>query len=131
MTLQGCARFCAIFLHRSNDIFLSLLSATSSAIQAFRVLHSSIGDDYNAAIVLAYSNTIKKHCLKMDAQYSKFSSAPDGVDGWVRVVETILREAATELQGWTVAESLRKSYLQPLHDHGDVRRAWLVSLESS
>ena len=66
----------------------------------------------------------------MDAEYSKVSSAADGVDGWVRVVESIVREATTELQGWTVTESLRNTYLQPLHDHGDVLRARLVSLES-
>ena len=66
----------------------------------------------------------------MDAEFSKASYAPDGVDGWVRVAETIVGEAATELQGWTVTESLRKTYLQPLHDHGDVLRARLVSLES-
>ena len=130
MTGRGCARHCAVFLHSSNDISLSLFPATSSAMQACRVLHTSLCDDYNAAIVLAYSNTIKKYCLKMDAEYSKVSSAPDGVDGWVRVVETIAREAATELQGWTVTESLSKSYLQPLHNHGDVLRARLVSVES-
>ena len=66
----------------------------------------------------------------MDAEYSKVSSTPDSVDGWVRVAESIVREAATELQGWTVTESLRSSYLQPLHDHGDVLRTRLVSLES-
>ena len=135
MTVQGrivraCARHCAVYLHRSNHTSLSLLSATSSAIQACRVLHVTLCADYNAAIVLAYSNTIKKYCLQMDAQYSKVSSAPDGIDSWMRVVETIVREAATELQGWTVTESLRSSYLQPLHDHGDMLRARLVSWES-
>jgi hypothetical protein len=128
--VQVCARHCAVFLHRSNYISLSLFPATSCTIQACRVLHITLCADYNAAIVLAYSTSVKKYCLKMDAEYSKVSSAPDGVDGWVRVAESIVREAATELQGWTVTDSLRKSYLKPLHDHGDMLERRLVSLES-
>jgi hypothetical protein len=128
--VRACARHCAVYLHRSDDIFLPLFPATSCTIQVCRVLHSSLCDDYNAAIVLAYSNTIKKYSLKMDAEFSKASSAPDSADGWVSIAESIVSEAATELQGWTVTESLRKSYLQPLHDHGDMLRARLVSLES-
>jgi hypothetical protein len=77
--------------------------------------------------VLAYSTSVKKYCLKMDAEYS---SSLLNLDGWVMVAETIVREAATELQGWTVTDSLRNSYLQPLRDHGDVLRARLVSWES-
>ena len=135
MTGQGgivhaCARHCAVFLHRYNNISLSLLSATSCTIQACRVLHITLCADYNAAIVLAYSTSVKKYCLKMDAEHSKASSAPDGFDGCVRAVVNIKREATTELQGWTVTDSLRKSYLKPLHDHGDMLERRLVSLES-
>lgn len=135
MTVKGrivCAyaRHCAVFLHRSNDVTCLLLPLPSSTIQACRVLHVTLCADYNAAIVLAYSNTIKKYCLKMDVEYTKVSSAFDGVDGWARAVESIKREAATELRGWTVTESLRNSYLQPLRDHGDVLTARLVSWES-
>jgi hypothetical protein len=126
----ACARHCAGFVNHSSDVTRKVLPLPLPPIQACRVLHSSLCDDYNAAIVLAYSNTIKKYCLKMDAEYSKASSESDGVDGWVRIVETIVREAATELQGWTVTESLRNSYLQPLHDHGDMLTARLVCLES-
>jgi hypothetical protein len=127
---QGYARHSAVFLHRSNYISLSLFTATSCTTQAYRVLHSSLCDDYNAAIVLAYSTSVEKYRLKMDAEHSMVSSAPDGVDGWVRVVESIVREASTELQGWTVTDSLRKSYLQPLRDHADMLATRLVSLES-
>jgi hypothetical protein len=66
----------------------------------------------------------------MDTEFSKASSARCNFNGWVRVLETIVREATTELQGWTVTESLRNSYLQPLRDHGDMLAARLVSLES-
>ena len=66
----------------------------------------------------------------MDAEYSKVSSTSQGVDGWMRTAESILREASTELRGWTVTEGLRDSYLQPLRDHGDVLKARLVSWES-
>ena len=130
MTAQGCARHCAVLLHRSNHTSVSLFPAISSAIQACRVLHITLCADYNAAIVLAYSTSVKKFCLKMDAEYSKVSSAHDDFDGWVRAVVNIKREATTELQGWTVTDSLRKSYLQPLHDHGDMLEKRLVSLES-
>ena len=99
-------------------------------IQACRVLHSSLCDDYNAAIVLAFSNSIKKYCMKMDAEYSKASSTSGGgLEGWGRIAESIVREASTELRGWTISESLRDNYLQPLRDHGDVLSARMVSRE--
>ena len=79
--------------------------------------------------MLAHSSSVKKFCLKLDAEYSKIFSTAEGLDGWVRIVELILREASTELRGWTVNESLRDSYLQPLRDHGDMLKARLVSCE--
>ena len=66
----------------------------------------------------------------MDAEYSKESSTSEGLDDWVRIIDCIVREASTELRGWTVSESLRDSYLQPLRDHGDALTARLVSHES-
>ena len=124
----------AVSCHRSNDVLRSLyppsLPSFSSTIQACRVLHSSLCNDYNAAIVLAFSNSIKKYCLKMDAEYTKASSTSGGgLDGWGRIAESIVRDASTELRGWTISESLRDNYLQPLRDHGDVLSARMVSWE--
>lgn len=66
----------------------------------------------------------------MDAEYSKASSTSGGgLDGWGRIAESIVREASTELRGWTISESLRDNYLQPLRDHGDVLNTRMVSRE--
>ena len=63
----------------------------------------------------------------MDAEYPTVSSSSACLDGWAGMTESILKEASTELRGWTVSESLRDQYLEPLRDHGDVLNAQLVS----
>ena len=66
----------------------------------------------------------------MDAEYTKASSTSGGgLDGWGRIAESIVRDASTELRGWTISESLGDNYLQPLRDHGDVLSARMVSWE--
>jgi hypothetical protein len=66
----------------------------------------------------------------MTQEFVEIPRSPEGVEASVMVVKTILRMAELQVQGWSVTESLRNSYLQPLHDHGDMLRAQLVSLES-
>ena len=66
----------------------------------------------------------------MSLEFVEIPRSAQGLEASEMVVKNILRMAELQVQGWSVTESLRNIYLQPLHDHGDMLRARLVSLES-
>jgi hypothetical protein len=85
---------------------------------------------YDAVAKSSYENTVASLKSTMTHKFVEIPRSTEGLEASVMVVENILRTAELQVQGWSVTESLRNSYLQPLHDHGDVLRARLVSLES-
>ena len=99
-------------------------------MKACELLHIAFTAAYDAAAKRSYENTVRSLKSTMSLELVETSRSAEGLEASMRVVESIVSDATIELQGWTVTESLRKSYLQPLHDHGDVLRAQLVSLES-
>ena len=87
-------------------------------------------DDYDAAAKRAYEKTVTRLRSTMTEEFAELPRSPEGQEDSVRIVGNILMRAEVKVQGWTVTESLRNSYLQPLRDHGDMETVRLVSLES-
>jgi hypothetical protein len=85
---------------------------------------------YDTAAKSSYENTVTNLKSTMTQEFVEIPRSPAGLAASVGIVKNILRMAELQVQGWSVTENLRKSYLQPLHDHGDVLRTRLVSLQS-
>ena len=99
-------------------------------MKACKILHIAFIAEYDSAAKRSYENTVTSLKSTMSQEFVEIPRPPEGRQASVRVVKNILRTAEVQVQGWSVTESLRDTYLQPLHDHGDELWARLVSLES-
>ena len=99
-------------------------------MKACELLHIAFIAEYDSAAKRSYKNTVSSLKSTMAQEFVGIPRSPEGRQASVRVVKNILRMAEVQVQGWSVTESLRDTYLQPLYDHGDVLWARLVSLES-
>jgi hypothetical protein len=99
-------------------------------VKACKLLHIAFIAEYDAAVKRSYENTVTSLKSTITQEFAGISRSPAGLQAAVRVVRNILTMAEEHVQGWSVTEILRDSYLQPLRDHGDMLWARLVSLES-
>ena len=99
-------------------------------MKACEILHIAFTAAYDAAAKRSYENIVTSLKSAMSLEFVGIPKTPEGRRTSVRVVKNILRTVEVQVQGWTVTEILRDTYLQPLHDHGDMLRTRLVSFES-
>jgi hypothetical protein len=99
-------------------------------MKACKILHIAFTAAYDAAAKRSYEDTVSSLKSTMSLEFVGIPRSPEGRQASVRVVKNILRTAEVQVQGWSVTDSLRKSYLKPLYDHGYMLARRLVSLES-
>lgn len=90
------------------------------------VLHKALCAEYEAAIDIAFTETVRKSCGLMDAEFQSLTPTPSSHAQWKVRAAAIYGSAEQSVSLWTLNPDDVETLLQPIRIHGDMLAKDLV-----